>query len=381
VLTPKPTTRSGVSHSRASSERSLISFESDDIRGDTRTTCLSPSNFHSEDNGSHSAQSCWASQRLLHSSRGDIGPCEGESTEGLSGRFEERQNDVDRYNELLPAHTREASAASTVKRLIARHKEVAPEQLLGNCQIRKQTSIPRSSVKTSRRRTCSDRLLQKEKTSPRSRPLYCSPMGNRPRSSSPRALSLGTRAETKTKYRPAVESSYHMTDFTLCAVPRGSSIVTAVVHYGDTKRPLDQTTLGARLLGGNGKVIRMTQLSPDSWMLLGYWYDDDASGLCTGRIPKTDWASETHSDDSSDDDWDEESEKREEGTKTCGKRTRKPWLESDEMLLLSLKDKQGMDWKEICKRFPDRTPPAVQVRYYMLHKKDNSSSTGLMGRS
>jgi hypothetical protein len=29
-----------------------------------------------------------------------------------------------------------------------------------------------------------------------------------------------------------------------------------------------------------------------------------------------------------------------------------------------------MEWKEIYKRFPDRTPGAVQVRYYMLHKKD-----------
>jgi hypothetical protein len=114
----------------------------------------------------------------------------------------------------------------------------------------------------------------------------------------------------------------------------------------------------------------MTQLSPDSWMLLGYRYDDGASGLCIDGSLKTDWTSESHSDaanhetSSLDDDWDEKSEKGEEGMKTCGKRTRILWLESDEVLLLSFKDKQGMEWKEIYKHFPDRTPGAVQVRHF-----------------
>jgi hypothetical protein len=169
---------------------------------------------------------------------------------------------------------------------------------------------------------------------------------------------------------------YHITDFTLSAVPNGSSIVTAVVHYRDSKRPLDPAALGPKFLGRDSKVIRITQLSPDSWMLLGYQYDHDRSGPCTGRSLKTDWTSGSHNDaanyetNSLDDDCDEKSEKGEEGIETCGKRTRIPWLESDEVLLLSLKDKQGMEWKEIYKRFPDRTPGAVQVRYYMLHKKD-----------
>jgi hypothetical protein len=76
-----------------------------------------------------------------------------------------------------------------------------------------------------------------------------------------------------------------------------------------------------------------------------------------------------HEMNSSDDDWEEKSEKGEEGIETCGKLTRKPWPESDELILLSLKDEQGMEWKEIYKRFLDRTHGAVQVRYYMLHKK------------
>jgi hypothetical protein len=77
-----------------------------------------------------------------------------------------------------------------------------------------------------------------------------------------------------------------------------------------------------------------------------------------------------HETNSSGDDWDETSEVEEEGIETYRQRTRKPWLESDEVLLLLLKDKQGMEWKEICKRFPGRTPGAVQVRYYTLRKKD-----------
>jgi hypothetical protein len=74
--------------------------------------------------------------------------------------------------------------------------------------------------------------------------------------------------------------------------------------------------------------------------------------------------------DHSDDDWDEEGENGEEGTEVYSQRTHRHWLESDEELLLSLKDKQGMEWKEICERFPGRSPGAVKVRYYTLRKKD-----------
>jgi hypothetical protein len=73
--------------------------------------------------------------------------------------------------------------------------------------------------------------------------------------------------------------------------------------------------------------------------------------------------------DDDDDDWDEENENEEETTKEYSQRTHKLWLESEELLLLSLKDKQGMEWDEICKRFPSRSPGAVKLRYYTLRKK------------
>ncbi|XTI82595.1 hypothetical protein V2W45_1326133 [Cenococcum geophilum] len=111
--------------------------------------------------------------------------------------------------------------------------------------------------------------------------------------------------------------AYQVTDLTLCPVPKGSSIVTAIVRCCDLKLSLNPMALDYKLLGGEGKVIRMTQLSPDSWMLLGYRYDDSVSGprtrgsltlLNTGRMsnPHSDAAS--HDTDHPDDDGDEEDE-------------------------------------------------------------------------
>ncbi|KAF1966129.1 hypothetical protein BU23DRAFT_663728 [Bimuria novae-zelandiae CBS 107.79] len=143
----------------------------------------------------------------------------------------------------------------------------------------------------------------------------------------------------------------------------------------DSKCSPSPAALGHRFLGGEGEVIRMIQLSPDSWMLVGYQYNDDASGLCTRGSSSADWIDSSRSDaanhatDHSDDNWDGEDEKGEEGTEKYCQRTHTPWLESDEERLLSYKDKQGMEWMDICKRFPDRTPGAVKVRYYMLRKK------------
>ncbi|KAF1365183.1 hypothetical protein EJ07DRAFT_171092 [Lizonia empirigonia] len=140
--------------------------------------------------------------------------------------------------------------------------------------------------------------------------------------------------------------------------------------------------LDHELLGGEGQVIRMTQLSPDSWMLLGYRYDRRSSTSTreTTTPDNAEWVSSPRSDAASDDtdhsnDEDEECGKdRRNAAKSdirCRRRTREPWLESDEERLLSYKDKMGMEWKDICKRFPDRSPGAVKVRYHMLRKKDS----------
>jgi hypothetical protein len=169
--------------------------------------------------------------------------------------------------------------------------------------------------------------------------------------------------------------SYQVTDFTLCAIPNDSSIVTAIVSHRDSYWSPDLVALSHKFLGKQGKVIRMTQLSPGSWMLLGYQCKDGALDLRNHRGLNAEWISSSHNDpashgtDHSDDDGDEEDENGEEVTKEYSQQTYKLWLESEEVLLLSLRDKQGMGWEEICKRFPSRSPGAVKLRYYTLRKK------------
>ena len=51
------------------------------------------------------------------------------------------------------------------------------------------------------------------------------------------------------------------------------------------------------------------------------------------------------------------------------KRKRVPWLESDDLRLLKHRNNMAMEWKEIFKRFPDRTSGAVRTRYHMLQGK------------
>ena len=57
-------------------------------------------------------------------------------------------------------------------------------------------------------------------------------------------------------------------------------------------------------------------------------------------------------DHSDNDDCNKENENEEESIKEYSQQTRKLWLELEEVLLLLLKDKQGIEWEEIYKRFP-----------------------------
>jgi len=115
--------------------------------------------------------------------------------------------------------------------------------------------------------------------------------------------------------------TYQVSDLTHCHMPKASLIMTAIVHYSESNLSLNPIALYYKLFGSKGKVIRMTQLSPDSWMLLGYRYDDGASGACSRESPtllNADWVSSPLSDAASHDtdhldDGDEEYENGEEG--------------------------------------------------------------------
>jgi hypothetical protein len=147
VPTPKPTPSGGVSHSRASTERSLRSLNSDGKRDDAGIPRSSPSDFHTEDDGSHNAHSRRASQGLLHSSRGSVSPFEGiageqyidpdsarrgENREGSGGGFETSHNEVDRDDELLPRSSAKSSRRrKRSNRPLQRRGTVHHELLLG----------------------------------------------------------------------------------------------------------------------------------------------------------------------------------------------------------------------------------------------------------
>jgi hypothetical protein len=191
---------------------------------------------------------------------------------------------------------------------------------------------------------------------------------------------------------------YQTTDLTLCPIPKGLAIVTATIRYRDLNFSLDPVALEHEILGRKGKIVRITQLSSDLWTLLGYRHDNDgASRPCPHgslTLLKADQSSNPYSDAANyetnhSDDWDEESGSREEDTGVYKppvpsndegfsgddmryrERTREPWLDSDEKRLLSYKNEMGMEWKDVCECFPDRSAGAVKLHYYTLRKKNS----------
>ncbi|KAF1937088.1 hypothetical protein EJ02DRAFT_469957 [Clathrospora elynae] len=127
--------------------------------------------------------------------------------------------------------------------------------------------------------------------------------------------------------------SCQLTGLTLCTIPNGSLVVTAILRHHDLNCSLDLVALGHKVLGEQSKVIRMTQLSPDSWVLLGYRCNYSALDLCNRGSLNAEWMSSSHNDaaihgtDHSDNNSDGE-----EVTNEYSQRTHNLWLESDEVL-------------------------------------------------
>jgi hypothetical protein len=81
--------------------------------------------------------------------------------------------------------------------------------------------------------------------------------------------------ETKARDGPS------LTDLTLCPVPKGSAIVTATVRCRNLNMSLNLVALDYKLLGGEGKIIRIAQLSsPDLWIIIGYRDNNNAPSPC-----------------------------------------------------------------------------------------------------
>ncbi len=337
---------------------------------------LPPSDLHDEedDNDAHVQGTV---EELLQSSR-RISPFEGMEGERDVVRDAERREMNRRGSGGKVGESSEDELSHTNEEFDI--PPATPRRLMGRGWTRKRKhGLSNTALRPLDCNTVPTRAQQQVRPSqPRQKSMPERPRtGKAPQCCSPRSSSPGTTAGdgTNINYESSLGMSCQITDLTLCTVPNGSSIVTAIVRHRDSKWSLDPVALGHKFFGEQGKVIRMTQLSPGSWMLLGYRCNDGTLDLCNRGGLNAEWMSSSHSDatshgtDHADDDWDEEGENREEVTKECSHRTHKLWRESDEMRLLSLKDKQGMEWEEICKRFPGRSPGAVKLRYYTLRKK------------
>ncbi|KAF1973467.1 hypothetical protein BU23DRAFT_131519 [Bimuria novae-zelandiae CBS 107.79] len=378
VSTPRSTplrTPSGpVSRSRASNEPSPGSLGSNGKGDVAGTPDQLPNNL--EENSDDSAYVRGTVEELLQSPRRSTSPFKGiEDEQDIDRNSDRREKKRKGSGNKVGGNLHESNQVDKVScRLSAktsqrRKRSDHPVQEKGHGPSR--TALrPRGSG------TMPTRVPRQVASSQPRQPHRLS-TGSVTRSRSPRTSASGTKAGDGTNIhsRPSLDMSYQITDLTLCPVPKGSSIVTATVRYRDSKLSLDPVAPNHKLLGREGKVICMTQLSTDSWMLVGYRYDDVVPSACSRGSPTLlnigrasmslgDSASDDN-DGSSDEDEDEACE---EDHVT---RTRALWLESDEQRLLSLKDRQCMEWEEVFKRFPNRTPGAVKLRYYALRKKDS----------
>ncbi|KAF2804376.1 uncharacterized protein BDZ99DRAFT_502583 [Mytilinidion resinicola] len=222
------------------------------------------------------------------------------------------------------------------------------------------------------------------------------------RSSSPQTSSLRATAadEPSIGYGLSANPAYQTADVTLYPVPKTLSIVSAIVRCNESTLPLDQIALDTSILGERGQVIRITQVSQDSWLLLGCRYDDGASHSRPRRgwtVLRADQKSNPHSDAANhnaghpdthmgEEDEDEDKNTDEDTTEykphamgtdprfnrndmRFRQRTRVPWFESDNLRLLSYRKNMTMGWKDIFKLFPDPTPGAVRTRWHMLQGK------------
>ncbi len=177
-----------------------------------------------------------------------------------------------------------------------------------------------------------------------------------------------------------VQMGPRVTDITHYHVPNDSLVVAAIVRCRQPDLSLNPIALYHKIFGDEGTVIRMMQLSPDSWRLLGYRCERgnlvrldregvillDAEGsskhptnLVNHTIDLLGNGSAGYKENLS--------EHKHHVRDACRKHVN--WLGSNEERLLSYKDKMKMDWHNIYSHFPDRTPGAVKLRYHILRRQ------------
>ncbi|KAF2188459.1 hypothetical protein K469DRAFT_684500 [Zopfia rhizophila CBS 207.26] len=77
-------------------------------------------------------------------------------------------------------------------------------------------------------------------------------------------------------YGQSSRMDYRATDITLCQVPKRTTLVTVIVRCNNMtpKSSLKPLKIVRGLLGDAGQLIRMTQITSDSWLLVGCQYNE-----------------------------------------------------------------------------------------------------------
>jgi hypothetical protein len=384
TYTPKPTPLLDPSHQASclsTSDGSILSPPSTDHREhDTVSLALSSTNHYDVEDGEGAYGQ--GAVKELSQARRSIAPPQGIPS-GQDVRGESNRRVISRQGSGSEVgETFEDEHSYDESSIIRPSRSQRPRRTIWTPAMARKPS--NTSPRPSDYDTVPARVSQRVKLSqPQRKPVP----GRRNTDERPRTCFLesdtpGTTADhgTDIHYGCDLGMSGQITDLTLCTIPNGSSVVTAMLRPHKSDSYLDVVALCRKVLGEQGNVIRMTQMSSDSWVLLGYRCNDSSLDPCNRRSPNAEWINGFHNDaatdkmdhsdnDDNDHDCDEENEHEEQFTDKYSKRIRKLWLESEELLLLSLKDEQGMDWEEVCERFPGRSLGAIKLRYYTLRKR------------
>jgi hypothetical protein len=310
-------------------------------------------------------------KELLHSLRQTISPSERrEGDKDFSSESEKGDNQNDASDsEVGESRDDEPRQADDMSATTSRRHKLSNRRIRKKARGKSQTAFRPRDRSTMRTRTSQQLIPSHSQHLPPPRTDRVARSGS-PQTSSPRATAVD---EPNVSYGLSATTAYQIANVTIHPMPRALSIVTATVHCNGSKLPLDLIALDTSILGERGQVIRMTQVSQDSWSLLGYRDDENASISRTHRswtVLSADQKSNSYSDDDHPDNYmgeEDEDEDADKDTTEC-RRTRIPWLPSDDQRLIAY-NKMNMKWKEIFERFPDRTPGAVRTRSHTLQRR------------
>ncbi|KAF2679513.1 hypothetical protein K458DRAFT_393929 [Lentithecium fluviatile CBS 122367] len=285
---PLPTPNSPDCRSGVNSEPSPGPFDIDSQGGGVGSPVPSQNDLE-EENGNDGTRGQEIVKELPHSPRQSSSSEEAEGDQYINMDSDRRKkNREGRGGEVGERHNDEANQLDKVSRRALAKTSQRRKRTVFRVQERCRGSLQASPRRRDRR--AMPTRASRQVTSSRLQQL-----------SAPRmdiaTQSPGTKAGdgSNINYGSSANMSHQITDLTRYPVLKGSLIV-AIVRNCNLKRLLDPAALGYKFLGKEGKVIRTIQLSPDSWILVRYRHDDDASGLCTRGSSNANWISSSCSD-------------------------------------------------------------------------------------